>query len=56
MSIPDDFTCPECGSPLDFFDCGMERVGGRTYNWESWVCKKCGEKFSNEPDWDEFRT
>ena len=56
--IPSDFTCLECSSPLEYFDGGTERIKGTTYTWESWICtnSECGEKYSEEPDWDDFRT
>ena len=56
--IPEDFICEECGSPLEYFDGGTERLSiryPRYITYESWRCVECGKIYSNEPDFDNMR-
>ena len=48
--IPEDFLCPECDYPLDWWDWGTIKIYGNIINWEVWRCPQCGETYSDEPD------
>jgi len=45
--LPDDLQC-ECGEFLEKVDSGTYKGEA----WSEWECPKCGERYTNEPDWD----